>query len=206
MAKDADAPMKPKEVKSESRTKTKTVYKTVYKTGKKTGKKTDEDEIPRSRKQRAIAAEQPELMDMTLEAENNLKDIDLIFPIFQNRFWPPPQNQPQNPQQPQFFPQPQNPQQPLQRRPLLFPNLRLNAQQQANAKQLAASAAQYGQAILSALLHSTLPNAALADSIAAAAGGGATDLASTFIKNHAEPEAEEAPAAEAAEPAAEPEA
>ena len=169
MAKDADAPMKPKEVKSESRTKTKTVYKTVYKTGKKTGKKTDDNEIPRSRKQRAIAAEQPELMDI-------LKDIDLIFPIFRNRFWPPPQNQTQNPQQPQFFPQPQNPQQPLQRRPLLFPNLRLNAQQQANAKQLAASAAQYGQAILSALLHSTLPNAALADSIAAAAGGGATDL------------------------------
>ena len=200
MAKDADAPMKPKEVKSESRTKTKTVYKTVY----KTGKKTDDNEIPRSRKPRAIDAEQPELMDMTLEAENTLKDIDFIFTIFQNRFWPPPQNQPQNPQQPQFFPQPQNPQQPLQRRPLLFPNLRLNAQQQANAKQLAASAAQYGQAILSALLHSTLPNAALADSIAAAAGGGATDLASTFIKNHAEPEAEEAPAAEAAEPEPEP--
>ena len=158
---------------------------------------------PRSRKPRAIAAEQPELMEMTLEAENTLKDMDFIFPIFQNRFQNP---NAQQPQQPQFFPQPQNPQQPLQRRPLLFPNLRLNAQQQANAKQLAASAAQYGQAILSALLHSTLPNAALADSIAAAAGGGATDLASTFIKNHAEPEAEEAPAAEAAEPAAEPEA
>ena len=42
---------------------------------------TSPDGIPRSRKPRAIAAEQPEWMDMTAE-EDTFNDMDLLFPIF----------------------------------------------------------------------------------------------------------------------------
>ena len=66
---DENAPIKPKKPKSNRRTKT------------KTGKKTGPDAIPRSRRPRAIAAEQPELMDMAAEESDTIQDMDLLFPI-----------------------------------------------------------------------------------------------------------------------------
>ena len=69
MTTDEDAPMKPKKVKPERRTKT--VDKATA--------------FPRSRKPRAIAAQQSELMAMAVEADQTLEDADLLLHVLKDK-------------------------------------------------------------------------------------------------------------------------
>ena len=131
-------------------------------TGKATG---------RSRRSRAIAAEQPELMDMVTE-EDTIETMDLFFPVlydavsnFFNTFTSSYKRVTTKPttMPPQMTtttlattttpaPHPQNNPQLQKFVPFFFPHLKLNPMQQALANQIVASIAHYGQQIASAFI------------------------------------------------------